>query len=483
MWSICSRRLYESAGCISHSSSYSGDSDRIMKVELQYEVRKHFKSFHARDVRWAVLVFHRRAGKTVAVVNDLIEKAAYNTRKNPRYGYIAPLYNQAKQIAWQYLKDYAAPFNPKISESGLFVELPHNGARITLYGADNPDSFRGLYFDGVALDEFGNMRNSIFTEVLLPALIDRRGWAVFMGTPNGPNHFRDMYEDHKGDKEWHVELMPYQLTDVIPLEDIEQIRKLMTEEEFQQEMECNFAASTRGAFYSKEIALAEADGRVKELEFDTSQPLHWVLDLGWRDDTALIAFQERPDGYPIMFSASENRRAIPYYINVIQSTCDTYACARGNVWLPHDAKAKSLQTGRSIVEQFMDNGILPEIVPELSIMDGISAARMLFGDMWFNEPLCKPLIMALKSYHREFDEDKKMFRDNPVHDWSSHFADTFRYLSLVINKIAKKRAPTQQESMEAERKERIRGAHYAFNLQDLWEHNRSDHSRRDNWRM
>jgi len=453
----------------------------MAQIRTKYEQRPHFRSFHRRDVRWAILVAHRRAGKTVAVVNDLLEKASYNTRENPRYGYVAPLYNQAKQIAWQYLKDYAAPFNPKISESGLFVELPHNGARITLYGADNPDSFRGLYFDGFALDEFGNMRNSIWTEVLLPTLIDRRGWAVFMGTPNGPNHFRDMFEEYKSDPGWFVSFLPNSITKVIGEEDLAQLRKLMTEEEFEQEIECNFSASTRGAFYSKEIAKCEQEGRIQEIEFDKSQPLHWVLDLGWRDDTALISFQERPDGFPIMSASSDNRRAIPYYINVINATCDTYGCPRGNVWLPHDAKAKSLQTGRSIVEQFIAHDIMPNLVPEMSIMDGISAARMLFDQIYFNQPLTKDLVMALKSYHREYDEDKKIFRDNPVHDWSSHFADDFRYFALVVQNSMRPASPSPQKQMEMDRLEKAQGAHYAFNLEDLWKSQPRRNA--DAWRM
>ncbi len=447
------------------------------QIKLIYDQRPHFAPFHARDVRWSILVAHRRAGKTVSVVNDLIEKASYNTLKNPRYGYVAPLYNQAKQIAWQYLKDYASPFNPKVSESGLFVELPHNGARITLYGADNPDSFRGLYFDGVALDEFGNMRQSIWTEVLLPTLIDRRGWAVFMGTPNGPNHFRDMYEQYKEDSNWYVCHLPYQKTGVIGEEDIQQIKSLMTEEEFQQEMECSFEASTRGAFYSKEIALAEAEGRILDIAYDQHQPLHFVLDLGYRDDTAGWCWQERQDGYDIMMTFSNNRQPISFYINMIGSICDLKGVPRGTVWLPHDARAKTLQTGRSIVEQFVDADILPQIVPNLSIMDGISAARLLFPQVRLNKEETKDGVMALKSYHREFNEDKKIFMDSPVHDWSSHFADGFRYFGVVAQKKPlSKRARSIDEALAG-----AQGNHYAFTLDDLWHHRtvRQD----SDWRM
>jgi phage terminase large subunit len=436
------------------------------RIELGYDPRWYFKDFHARNQRWGILVAHRRAGKTVASVNDLIEKASYNTRKNPRYGYIAPLYNQAKQIAWQYLKDYAAPFNPKISESGLFVELPHNSARISLYGADNPDSFRGLYFDGIVLDEFGNMRPSTWSEVLLPTLVDRRGWAVFMGTPNGPNHFRDMYELRKGDNGWFVAVWPWQRTGIIGPEDIAAIKELMTEEEFQQEFECSFSASTRGAYFAKEIAQAEADGRISDkLSFDRTTPLDFALDLGYRDDTAGWGWQELPDAYAMQIAFSDNTKPIQHYIDTINAICTTYAVPRGRIWLPHDARAKTLQTGRSIVEQFIDNGIMPEIAPNLSLQDGISAARIVFPDVHFHKERTKDGVRALMSYHREFDEDKKVYKNIPVHDWSSHFADGFRYFGVSANKKGHR---TTEEIMQQMGLVSARGNHYNFSLEDLW---------------
>lgn len=442
------------------------------RIELGYEPRPYFSAFHARDRRWSILVAHRRAGKTVAAVNDLIEKASYNSRKNPRYGYIAPLYNQAKQIAWQYLKDYAAPFKPKISESGLFVELPHNGARISLYGADNPDAFRGLYFDGVVLDEYGNMRPSVWSEVLLPTLVDRRGWAVFMGTPNGPNHFRDMWEARRLDEKWYTLRLPYQQTGIIGPDDIESIRELMTDDEFKQEFECDFSASTRGAYFSKEIQSAETSGRItSDLGFDSS-PLNFSLDLGIRDDTSGWAWQERPDGYAMHISFADNNQAISHYVNLINAICSTHGVRRGKVWLPHDARARSLQTGRSLVEQMVDFGCMPEIVPQQNLVDGIAAARLIFRDVWFHAERCVDGIRALKSYHREFDEDKKAYADRPVHDWSSHYADAFRGFALVSERKSVRTSLTIEEILERDRAEKMRGTHYAFTLEDLWEHGR-----------
>lgn len=400
----------------------------------------------------------------------MIEKASYNTRDNPRYGYFAPLYNQAKQIAWQYLKDYAAPFRPKISESALYVELPHNGARVTLYGADNPDSFRGLYFDGIVLDEYGNMRPSVWSEVLLPTLVDRRGWAVFMGTPNGPNHFRDMYDQRRKDPGWYVLRLPYQETGIIPEEDIAAIRELMTDDEFKQEMECSFSASTRGAYFSKEMLAAEESGRITDsLDFDDT-PLHFSCDLGIRDDTSFWGYQERRDGYAMQLSFADNNQSIEYYVDRINAACSLHKVERGTIWVPHDARARSLQTGRTMVEQMMTFGVMPQVVDRVNLNDGIAASRLIFRDVWFHEERCSEGIRALKSYHRKYDEDKKAYSDEPEHDWASHYADAFRCFAMKAERKSLKQKFTKEQLLEAERLVRARGMHYNFTLEDLWKH-------------
>jgi phage terminase large subunit len=159
-------------------------SRRIYReIEVDYTPRVQFDAFHARTQRWAIIVAHRRAGKTVATINDLLRGAAAETKPNGRYAYIGPLLCQVKDVAWGYLKHYAEPaLAAPPHESELRVDL-HNGARIRLYGADNPDRLRGIYFDGVVLDEFADMSPAVWIDVVRPALADRRGWAVFIGTP------------------------------------------------------------------------------------------------------------------------------------------------------------------------------------------------------------------------------------------------------------------------------------------------------------
>ena len=440
-------------------------------IEHLYDPRQIFVNFHNRSQRWAILVVHRRGGKTVASINDKIARIltfqppiirGQIAREPGRFAYVAPFLNQARQIAWDYVKRYSQGMTKKISEAELSVTY-FNDSKLTLYGADNPDAFRGQYFDGVTLDEYGMMKPSVWSEVLLPTLVDRKGWATFIGTPNGPNHFRDLVrEAAKEPSRWFYESHPVSETGLIDAEELNEMRKLMLPEEYAQEMECSFEASARGAYYSSEILRASAEVRITPLQADQAMPLHFIFDLGFRDDTATIAFQDAPDGYPIIHAEADNLRPIRHYIARINEICLQYGCTRGEVWLPHDAKAKTLQTGRSIVEQFISAKIIPKLVPNLDVLDGIAAARMLFPEIWFNEMPCEMLIEALKTYRRAWDEDKKAFSNQPIHDWSSHYADVFRYFAIVAQKT-KQPNPTQRERVVQTYN------HYPYSLDDLYE--------------
>ena len=458
-------------------------------IEHQYKPREIFQNFHDRFQRWSILVVHRRGGKTVATINDTINRILYFTPplvagiqalEPGRFAYVAPYLNQARQIAWDYVKRYSQGMTKKVAEGELSVTF-YNDAKLTLYGSDNPDAFRGQYFDGVVLDEFGMMKPSTWSEVILPTLVDRRGWATFIGTPNGPNHFRQLVRDALLSPErWFYESHPVSETKLISQEELVEMKKLMLPEEYAQEMECSFEASARGAFFSAEMMVAEkADPpRIGPILPNHDMPLHFVYDLGFRDDTATIAFQEATDGYPIIHAEADHLRPIAHYIQRIDEICRQYNCPRGVIWLPHDAKAKTLQTGRSIVEQFLAAGIRPQMVPFLDVLDGIQAARMLFKDIYFNEVPTRDLVEALKTYRREWDEDKRAFKNRPVEDWSVHYADVFRYFSLVAQKHSISDSPPKTHDQQVEQRiQAVSNGYYPISLNDLWE--TQDGNRRD----
>lgn len=450
-----------------------------MTIRIKYKPRRWFLRFHARRQRWAILVAHRRAGKTVAAVNDLIARASRNPLPNPRYAYVAPLLRQAKDIAWMYLKDAAAPFNPKISESGLYVELSAlpNSPRITLYGADNPDSFRGLYLDGLVLDEFGNMTEATFSEILLPALIDRRGWAVFMGTPNGPNHFRKIFYARRNDNDWLVEHLPVTVTHAIQEEDLAEMRKIQDPEQYAQEMLCSFEAAIRGAIYARQVEAMEQEGRLGAFQFDPITPVDVIADLGWRDLTVMGFVQQRPDGLLLGHVHADSLKPIKVYSEYILNFLKTRKLKPGQVWLPHDARAKSLQTGKSIIQQvYSQTKMRPKIVPELDVIDGIAATRRGYQFWYVNEPECQQFCLAMKTYHRKYDDKLQVFASEPVHDWSSNYADMFRYANLVcelpeITEFVKRRGGGFVPGT-------VRNMNYGFALNDIWDCQPKFHSRR-----
>lgn len=397
-------------------------------ISPDYEPRELFEPLHHRDLRWACVVAHRRAGKTVACVGDLLERALYTRKPNPRYAYIAPFYRQAKDVAWQYIKDMGGNAIEKIRESELRVELV-NGAWITLYGADNPDTLRGLYFDGVVLDEYGDCRPSLWAEVVLPTLADRKGWAIFIGTPKGRNHFYQIYQRSLSSSNWLNMTLKASDTGIIDQEELDEMRAQMSDEQYRQEMECSFDAAVLGTYYAKLVERLELAGQIQPTvpAYDPEFPVSVVQDLGYTDSTALWFWQKRPDGFAIIDYEEAHSVPLEYYFNLLEHKGYNYE----TVWLPHDARAKSLQTGRSTIEQYLARGYPARIVPNLKVQHGIDAARLVLPNCWFNYENCYDGIEALRAYRRSFNEVTKSFSDHPVHDWSSHGADAFRYFALV----------------------------------------------------
>jgi phage terminase large subunit len=223
------------------------------RVKIKYKPRDQFRAFHNRKQRWSVLVCHRRAGKTVATLNDLIRGAVNECKPEGRYAFIFPQRNQAKDTAWRYLRRYAEPLLAKPpNESELRVDLV-NGSMIRLYGADNPDALRGPYLDGVVLDEFADMKPEVWHEVVRPMLADRRGWATFIGTPKGKNEFFRLYESAKRDPTWFQMMLKASESGIISSSELADLQREMGEDQYQQEFECSFEAAIKGAFYADEM--------------------------------------------------------------------------------------------------------------------------------------------------------------------------------------------------------------------------------------
>jgi hypothetical protein len=401
-------------------------------IKLKYRPRSVFEDFHTRKQRWAVIVAHRRCGKTVACINDLIVKALIENKKHAQYAYIAPFYSQAKSVAWRYLERFSEPFMTKANQSELWVELV-NGARIRLFGADNPDALRGNFLDGVVMDEMADMKPSVWGEIIRPLLSDRIGWATFIGTPKGHNSFYDIFNEAQKNPNWYVKTLRADQTNLLPQAELDDARASMSDNQYEQEFLCSFEAAIIGAFYGQEMRRITDLERITSVDYDPMFPCHTVWDLGFNDSTAVIWFQVVYGEIRVLDHHSSNGQAIPYYTGLLAQKEDQYGYKYGYHYLPHDARAKTLASGgKSIIEQIATKIDIKhlKIVPNLSLQDGIQATRLALTRCWFDNK-CDELIECLRQYQREWDDDKKVFRDRPKHDWTSHSSDAMRYLSLV----------------------------------------------------
>lgn len=407
--------------------------EEVLDIELDYSPRDVFADFHERTERWAVVVAHRRCGKTVSCINDLIYRALIEDKEHGQYAYVAPYYSQAKNIAWDYLQRYSQPVLAKANQSELWVELV-NGAKIKLYGADNPDALRGLYLDGVVLDEYADMRPRMWGEIIRPLLADRMGWAVFIGTPKGHNAFYDVYTNATKDNRWYTRTLRASQTNLLPQSELEDAQASMSPDQYEQEFECSFEAAIMGAFYGKEMRVLTDAKRITTVEYDKMFPCHTAWDLGYSDDTAIWWYQVVYGELRILDYHSSNGHQVSYYTELLNSKEREFGYKYGYHHLPHDARAKTLASGgKSIIEQISSKIPLNtlKIVPSLSLQDGIQATRLALMRSWFDAEKCQDGIECLRQYQREYDEDKKVFRDKPKHDWTSHGADAFRMLAIA----------------------------------------------------
>jgi len=401
-------------------------------IKLKYRPRSVFEDFHSRKHRWAVIVAHRRCGKTVACINDLIVKALLENKPHAQYAYIAPFYSQAKSVAWRYLERFAEPVMNKSNQSELWVELI-NGARIRLFGADNPDALRGNFLDGVVMDEMADMKPSVWGEIIRPLLADRLGWATFIGTPKGHNAFYDIYSEAVKKDNWYVKVLRADQTMILPQSELDDAQATMSSNQYEQEFLCSFEAAILGAFYGQEMRRITDLDRITTVDYDPMFPCHTAWDLGFNDSTSIWWFQVVYGEIRVLDHHSSNGQAIPFYTGLLQQKEDEFGYKYGYHYLPHDARAKTLASGgKSIIEQIATKIDIKhlKIVPNLSIQDGIQATRLALTRTWFDNR-CEEGVESLRQYQREWNDDKKCFNDRPKHDWTSHSADAFRYLSIV----------------------------------------------------
>jgi phage terminase large subunit len=398
----------------------------------EIRARHQFLDLLTSDKRWAIAVCHRRAGKTVASVQKLIKAALECTKPDPRFAYIAPLYNQAKDVAWTYLKRFAVALDGTPNESELRIDLP-SGARIRLYGADNPDRLRGLYLDGAVLDEYADMQPSVWGEIIRPMLADRKGWATFIGTPKGHNAFYDLWEGAKVDEAWFPLMLRASETGLIAPDELADARRTMTADQYAQEFECSFEAAIQGAYYAPSISEARNKGRIGRVSADPLMTTRAVWDIGGTgakaDATAIWICQFVAREVRVLDYYEAKGQPLATHVNWLREK----GYGKALCILPHDGVQGDKVFDTSYEAALKAAGFDVEVIPNQgtgAAMQRVEAGRRLFPSIWFNEATTKPGLEALTNYHEKRDE-KRNFGLGPEHDWSSHGADAFGLMCVA----------------------------------------------------
>ena len=407
-----------------------------MKVKIPYTPRKLQAELHNNldKYRFAVLSCHRRFGKSVAIINHLIRAALTNKLKNPRFAYIAPTYKQAKSIAWDYMKMFAGGIpGVKFNETELRCDMP-NGSRITLLSSEQPDSLRGLFLDGVCIDEVAQIDPRLWNEIIRPALSDRKGFCYFIGTPAGlTNIFYELYQHALGDPKWYAYTAKASETKIIDQEELDAAKTQMGDAKYKQEFECDWIANIEGSIYGDIIKTLEEKKQLSRVAHDPALLVHTAWDLGVDDSTAIIFYQQLGNQILIIDYYENNREGLPHYIQTVKDKDYIY----GEHFAPHDLEVMEFSTGKTRREVAYQLGVRFKILPKINLEDGIHSLKMVLPKCWFNKETTKPLIDALRNHHRKYNEKMKMFSNKPVKCWDSHACDAARYMALSITDLSK----------------------------------------------
>ena len=270
-----------------------------------------------------------------------------------------------------------------------------------------------------------------------PILAENGGWSIFNSTPNGKNHFYDLSNMAKENPEWFYQKLTIEDTGVISQEYIDQERADgMSEEMIQQEYYCSFDVGAIGSYYAEQIEQARNDNRIVSLPFNKDIPIDLYFDLGV-NDAFTISFKQN-DGlfFNFLNYYEENGKTLEHYFAYIDDYLLRKEGKMGLIYLPHDSAQKAhsfLVSGVTIIDKFREkygSERVKLIDNKTNINDGITEARKIFPRVRFDKDTCQQFIRCLENYKKDWDDKKKVFRDQPRHDWASHGADNFRYFAV-----------------------------------------------------
>jgi len=420
-------------------------------LEHTYKVRWYQQAFHRALVERThdrlIAIWHRRAGKDDVLLDAMRTLAL----KDPgTYWHCFPEQKQARKAIWngvngntgkrRIFEAFPQAIIKRMQDDDMFIELK-NGATFQLIGSDRYDSTVGSGPKGIGYSEWA-LSNPAAWAYHQPMIRETKGFAAFITTPRGRNHAKTMYDNATGPN-WFRELLSVEDTGALSAEDraeaLAEYVGLYGEDMgyslYNQEYLCDFNAAILGAFYAREMLAIRNEGRIDAtLDALPDRPVHRAWDIGVRDDTSIWWFQVVGGQVFILDCYSTNGVGIDHYAEVCEQRAAENGWISGTDFVPHDAKVKEWGTGRTRVETMQGFGLKPQLVPMAGLLDGINAVRRTLPLCVFH-PRAEAGLAALEQYRREWDDDKKTFKANPLHDFTSHLADAFRYLAMAWRTI------------------------------------------------
>lgn len=405
-----------------------------------------FDAIENKGYKRVLAILPRRAGKDVCGFNLMLRAAL---RTVGVYYYIFPTFAQAKRVIWDSMTNDGRRFLEYIpmelvSQSNsqeMKIRLV-NGSLIQLVGSDNYDALMGTNPRGVVFSEYA-LQDPRAYQYIRPILTANNGWALFLSTPRGKNHLWELYQIACRNSEWFCYKLTVEDTKHIPPHEIERERAegIMSEDLIEQEYYTSFLLGVEGAYYSKYIDKMKLKGQIGQVPWEPSFKVHTAWDLGVRDSTVIIFFQIAGQVIRIIDCYEKNKEGLEHYVKILEGHPYSY----GKHIAPHDIGDMEFGSGMTRIEKARQLGINFIVSDKRRIEDGIEAVRSSFSKMWIDEQACTGLLKALGNYRQEFDVKKKVYKSNPLHDWSSHYADAMRYLCLNYKKCVPGTSPEDLE--------------------------------------
>ena len=306
-----------------------------------------------------------------------------------------------------------------------------NGSIIQLVGSDNVDSLVGTNPYGIVFSEYA-LQDPKAYHFLRPVIVANGGFMLFISTPRGKNHLWDLMNIAKQNSDWFVYVRSLNETRHIPFEEIQKEREegLMSDDLIQQEYFVSFDQGVEGAYYTRYLDRMRINNQIGEIPYECGKQVHTCWDLGIRDSTCILFFQVIGTTVRIIDTYENSKHGLEHYIAVLHNKEYIY----GKHIAPHDIKVRELGTGMSRLEKAKSLGLPFIVAPDVSIVDGIESVRSALGKIYINQSTCKNFIKAIENYRQEWDSRRRVYKDHPLHDWSSHWADALRYLCISLPK-------------------------------------------------